>query len=69
MKVILKSRISVEQEFTRKDHVIKDMAGKVIFTGKQGTNKNAPPSINAAKRESRRLQGERLGCGLLRVAA
>lgn len=69
MKVVLKSRSSVEQQFTRKDHVIKDMAGKVVFTGSFGEGRLKRPSINAAKRESRKLQGSRSGCGILRVAA
>ena len=56
------------QQFVRKDHVIKDMKGKVVFTGTV-PGKPKQVSINAAKRESRKLQGANLGTGLLRVAA
>jgi len=58
----------MEQKYIRKGHIIRDMAGKVIFTGMWGSKKNIP-SINAAKRESRYLQNANLGRGLLRVAA
>lgn len=59
----------MKQEFVRKDHIIRDMAGKVVFTGMFTRRSTQHPSINAAKRESRKLQGTMLGCGLLRVAA
>jgi len=56
------------QQYVRKGHVIKNMAGDVVFTGSHGAGEKKRPSINAAKRHSRELQGSRLGCGLLRVA-
>lgn len=58
----------MNQEYVRKGHVIKDMKGKVIFTGTV-PGKKGIASINAAKRESRRIQGNSLGRGILRVAA
>ena len=58
-----------KQEFVRKDHVIKDMSGEVVFTGKVRFGTNEYASINAAKRKSRELQGSDLGLGILRVAA
>lgn len=57
-----------QQEFVRKDHVIKDMKGNAVFTGKTPGKKDVV-SINAAKRESRKLQAGDLGSGILRVAA
>lgn len=57
-----------KQEFVRKDHVIKDMKGGVVFTGNV-PGRNDLASINAAKRKSRELQGSSLGLGVLRVAA
>lgn len=56
------------QEYTRKGHVIRDMAGEVVFTGTQKIGGKEFASINAAKRESRRLQQPNLGSGILRVA-
>lgn len=59
----------MNQQYVRKDHVIKDMKGKVVFTGKVKVGNAERASINAAKRESRKLQGSNLGSGILRVAA
>ena len=59
----------MNQEFIRKGHIIRDMAGKVVFTGYYQRRDGQAPSINAAKRESRKLQGNNLGSGILRVAA
>ena len=53
-----------EVKFYRKDHVITDVSGKVIFTGT--FHNGAFTSINAAKRESRKLQQQH-GHGSLRV--
>ena len=53
-----------EQAYERKGNVIRDMNGKAVFTGIT----LGAPSINAAKRESRKLQGSALGRGILRVA-
>ncbi len=58
----------VKQEYIRKGHIITTMAGKTIFTGKVPGNPKMV-SINAAKRESRKLQFPTLGNGFLRVAA
>ena len=58
----------METQYERKGHVIRDMAGEVVFTGTVGQGEFAKPSINAAKRESRKLQGSALGHGLVRVA-
>ena len=57
-----------ELQYTRKNHVITDTSGEVVFTGTVGQGEFVRPSINAAKRESRRLQGTALGRGILRVA-
>ena len=57
----------MEQQYTRNKHIIKDMAGNVVFTGTVGSGDLTMPSINAAKRESRRLQGAALGRGLVSV--
>ena len=57
----------MKQQFTRKDHVITDMAGEVVFTGKVRFGTSEYASINAAKRKSRELQGSDLGFGILRV--
>jgi hypothetical protein len=57
----------MDQQYTRKLNVIKDMAGNVVFTGSVGSGDLTMPSINAAKRESRRLQGAALGRGLVSV--
>ena len=44
----------VEIKYLRKGHIIVDAeSGKVVF---EGADKDNKPSINAAKRESRRLQ-------------
>ncbi len=59
----------MKQKFIRKGNIITDMAGKVLFKGQWGADKRKRPSINAAKRESRKLQGNSLGLGLLRVVA
>jgi len=59
----------VKQEYIRKAHIITTMDGKVVFTGRVRLGKNEFASINAAKRESRKLQFPTLGNGLLRVAA
>ena len=57
----------MKQQFIRKDHIIRNMAGEVVFTGTvPGRPKSV--SINAAKRESRKLQGSSLGLGILRVS-
>ena len=55
-----------EVKFYRKDHVITDVDGKTIFTGTFRVKAGEYTSINAAKRESRRLQ-EKHGQGSLRV--
>jgi len=55
------------QKYIRIGNVITMMSGKKVFTGTVPGRKDVP-SINAAKRESRKLQGKSLGCGLLRVA-
>jgi hypothetical protein len=60
--------MKVEQAYTRKGHIIHDMAGAVMFEGYVGSGDDRRPSINAAKRESRKLQAGQLGQGLLRVA-
>lgn len=52
-------------QYTRKRHIITDASGAVIFTGKCPAGHR---SINAAKRESRRLQAGALGQGRLRVS-
>ena len=55
-----------EAQYTRKNHIISDVDGNVVFEGKT----NGVSSINAAKRESRRLQLDadgKLGLGTLRV--
>lgn len=57
----------VEQQYTRKKNIIRDMDGKVVFTGKLVVGDISVPSINAAKRESRKLQAGQLGQGLLQV--
>lgn len=63
----------MKQEYIRKDHIITDMSGKVVFTGQFLRGQKPSPSINAAKRESRKLQTGKgtggLGGGILRVAA
>jgi len=48
--------------FYRKGHIITDLGGVVVFTGLT----NNQPSINAAKRDSRKLQAMH-GQGTLRV--
>jgi hypothetical protein len=57
-----------QQEYVRKGHVISDMDGNAVFTGMVLAGALSKPSINAAKRESRRLQGSALGRGILRVS-
>ncbi len=59
----------MNQEYIRRDHIITDMTGEVVFTGTRKIGKGERTSINAAKRESRRLQGSDLGSGILRVVA
>lgn len=59
----------MNQEYIRKAHIIFDMAGKVVFTGTFRKGKAERASINAAKRHSRKLQGNNLGLGILRVSA
>jgi hypothetical protein len=57
------------QQYERKAHVIRDMDENVVFEGKLDLGAlGSLPSINAAKRESRKLQGGALGRGTLRVA-
>jgi hypothetical protein len=59
----------MDTQYERKGHVIRDFGTKeVVFTGTVGQGEFAKPSINAAKRESRELQGSALGHGLVRVA-
>lgn len=55
-----------EIKYYRKNHIITDVDGKVIFEGTIGSGEEQRPSINAAKRESRRLQAAS-GPGSLRV--
>lgn len=62
--------------FTRKNHIIRDEKGKVVFDGSQkfapGNFQQEGEGINQAKRESRRLQMEAdkgLGRGTVKVAA
>ena len=55
-----------EVKFYRKDHVITDIDGKVIFTGSYKVHAGEFASINAAKRKSRSLQLQH-GQGCLRV--
>lgn len=57
----------MEQKYIRKGHIIYDMDNRAVFTGMATIYGEKVPSINAAKRESRRLQGTSLGQGLLRV--
>ena len=59
----------MDQQFIRKGHIIRDMKGDIVFTGTYARGGDARPSNNAAKRESRKLQGQNLGSGILRVAA
>lgn len=59
----------MKQEYVRRDHVITDMKGNIVFTGMVRRSDGTDSSINAAKRESRKLQGDNLGCGILRVSA
>jgi hypothetical protein len=60
----------VEIKFIRKGHIIKNIDGDVVFEGKCPGSKdgNIIPSINAAKRESRRLQATH-GAFCVKVAA
>lgn len=61
-----------EAQFFRKDHVIKDANGKVVFTGIVKIGGKEFASINKAKAESRRLQMESdkaLGRGTVRLAS
>lgn len=62
--------------FTRKDHIIRNAEGEVVFDGSQkfapGNVWREGTGINQAKRESRRLQMESdkgLGRGSVKVAA
>lgn len=55
-----------EVKYTRKYNIIKDADGTVIFVGTYTDKGQKYPSINAAKRESRRLQEEH-GRGCVRV--
>jgi hypothetical protein len=50
-------------KFYRKGHIITNLKGDVVFTGTFANGEY--PSINAAKRESRKLQ-ELYGAGCLR---
>jgi len=54
-------------EYIRKGHIIRDVSGTIVFEGYAGSGEHRVPSINAAKRESRKLQGSALGLGSLRV--
>lgn len=45
-----------EVKFYRKGHIITDVEGKVVFEGTFKHGQATYPSINAAKRESRKLQ-------------
>ena len=53
--------------YCRKGHVISDLEGNTVFTGTYKVKAGEFISINAAKRESRRLQ-EIHGAGCVRVA-
>lgn len=55
-----------QTKFIRKKHIIRDVDGNVLF---EGRSPHGGASINAAKRESRRLQAANggLGMGSLRV--
>lgn len=62
--------------FKRKDHIIRDAKGEVVFDGSKqfapGNVWREGTGINQAKRESRRLQMESdrgLGRGTVKVAA
>lgn len=59
-----------ELKFRRKAHTIYDTDGNTVFQGFVGEGDNKHPSINAAKRESRRLQlaNGGLGRGSLKVS-
>lgn len=55
-----------EAQYTRKGHIIRNANGDIVFKGET----RGAVSINAAKRESRRLQLEadgKLGLGTVRV--
>ena len=57
-----------EQQYERKAHIIRDMDENIVFEGKLDLGAlDSLPSINAAKRESRKLQAGQLGSGILRV--
>lgn len=56
--------LMIEQQYSRNKNVIRDTQNNIVFDGKTPTGES---SINAAKRESRKLQGSALGQGLLRV--
>lgn len=58
-----------DQQYERNGHIIRDMSGGIVYTGQVVAGELTKPSINAAKRESRKLQGSALGRGILRVAA
>lgn len=65
-----------DEMFKRKDHIIRDEKGKVVFDGSKqfaaGNVWREGTGINQAKRESRRLQMESdkgLGRGTVKVAA
>ena len=57
-----------EVKYYRKNHVITTADGKVVFTGTFKDKKGEYTSINAAKRESRKLQSVH-GQGCLRVVS
>lgn len=57
-----------DQQYERTKHIIRNMDGDIVFTGVLKVGEIEVPSINAAKRESRRLQSGALGYGSLRVA-
>ena len=57
------------QQYERKGHIIRDMEDNIVFEGKLSLGElGSIPSVNAAKRESRKLQGSALGQGILRLA-
>lgn len=61
----------MENTHIRTGNKIYDNQGNLVYTGVvpgQEGAKNPTPSINAAKRESRRIQGSALGRGLLKVS-
>lgn len=57
----------MKAQYFRKGHVIRDAQDNIVFTGTIQHGDLTVPSINAAKRESRKLQAGRLGQGSLVV--